>query len=296
MIYGKLKYYIPPRLWQIAKNKLARARYLRQRFLCKQAFKLYASQYPQKVFFIAGLPKSGTTWLEKMICTYPGINNILIPEATHHELKNMGSHHYDLPDDFLKHFNNMLVLTKMHIPGTKHNVEILRDTGIKYVVLYRDLRDVAVSHYYYVRQTPWHPEYPFYRKFNLEQALKYFADNALNDFAEWIRLWDKNRDIRMSIAVTYEEMIADTFAAVTKVAKHFELDSSPATISKIIEANTFEKLSGGRRRGKTNSKSFFRSGTSGNWKKQFAPELKNLYKEKIGDFLIDYGYEKDKSW
>ncbi len=30
---------------------------------------------------------------------------------------------------------------------------------VKYVIMYRDLRDVAVSHYYYAKQTPWHPEY-----------------------------------------------------------------------------------------------------------------------------------------
>lgn len=288
--------FLPPLFCRAAKRVVVYPRCAIQRHKCQRGFKKYGETYRQKVLFIAGLPKSGTTWLENMLSSFQGFGNLLIPDVAKFELATGGSHNYDLPRDMFSRFKNMLVVTKMHVPGSEHNVEVLRKAGVKYVIMYRDLRDVAVSHYYYVKQTPWHPVYPFYRKFNLEQALKYFADNALNDFAGWIRLWDKNRDIRMSIVITYEQLLTDTFAAVTKVAKHFELDSSSATISKIVKANTFEKLSGGRRRGKTNSKSFFRSGTSGNWKKHFAPELKNLYKEKIGDFLIDYGYEKDKSW
>jgi len=291
-----MKYFIPPVILRSGKKACSHIRYLKRKFICKNAYKYYAEQYPQKVLFIAGLPKSGTTWLGNMVCSYPGINNILIPEITSYELNNNGSHHYELPENFPNRFNAILALMKMHIPGTNHNAQILQECKVHYVIMYRDLRDVAVSHYFYVKRTPWHPEFPVYRKLNVEQGLKYFAENTLEDFEEWIRSWHRNRDPQHSIVVTYEQLLGDTVASFTRVAKHFELDSSPETISKIVEANSFENLSGGRQHGQESSGSFFRSGTSGNWKNYFTPKVKELYKQKMGDFLIEFGYEKDKSW
>jgi len=297
MINEKFKYFIPPIVWRAGKKNLALLRFRWQRFRCKRAFNLFADRYPQKVYFIVGLPKSGTTWLEKMICSYPGIKNILIPEATHHELKNMGGHNYQLPYNFLDRFKNMIVLSKMHIPGSKHNAMILRQFGdIRYVVVYRDLRDVAVSHYFYVKRTPWHPEFPKYRKLNIDEGLKYFAENTLDVFEQWIRSWHRNRDEQNSIIVTYEQLLADTFTHFTRIAQHFQLDSRPETISKIVKTNKFKNLSGGRKRGHESRNSFFRSGTSGNWKNYFTPEIKGIYKNKIGDFLIELGYEQEKTW
>jgi hypothetical protein len=40
----------------------------------------------------------------------------------------------------------------------------------------------------------------------------------------------------------------------------------------------------------------FRKGIAGDWKNYFTPELKETYKESIGKFLIEFGYERDLSW
>lgn len=40
----------------------------------------------------------------------------------------------------------------------------------------------------------------------------------------------------------------------------------------------------------------FRSGKTGEWKKHFIAEHKALFKEVAGDLLIQLGYEKDKNW
>jgi len=86
------------------------------------------------------------------------------------------------------------------------------------------------------------------------------------------------------------------FNAKYRIAGDFELDSREETIRRIVQTNSFRRLSGGRNRGETNNKSFFRSGTSGRWRKNFTPQTTKLYKKIIGDFLIKFGYEKDKSW
>jgi len=264
--------------------------------MCQREFVQFARRYSNSVIFVGGLPKSGTTWLKKMLISYPGFHEVLIPDVTSYELANDGSHDYDLPDDMFSRFDNMLVVTKMHVYGSPHNARLLHESGVRYVVLYRDLRDVAVSHYFYVRQTPWHPEYPVYSKLSLQEGLALFGVRLLPEFVAWVRSWDKNRDPSLSLMFRYEDMLDDTVGIMTRVAEHFELDSSPETVGEIVEAHSFKRLSGGRKQGQESTNSFFRKGKSGDWKNHFTPELKAMYKEVAGDFLIEFGYEQDDTW
>jgi hypothetical protein len=291
-----VKRHIPPFLILLIKRIGVYFRYFHQAWKCQTRFKELKVCYPHKVLFVAGLPKSGTTWLEKMLASYPGFHSLLIPESTTYELRNGGSHDYDLPVNVFSRFQDMLVVTKMHICGSPHNARLLHEAGMKYVILYRDLRDVAVSYHFYVRQTPWHPEYPVYKGLSIEEGLTTFADRLLIPYADWVRSWHQNRDPGMSLVVRYEEMLTDTAGILTRVAEHFELDSSPETIHDIVEAHSFKNLSGGRRQGKEGTNSFFRKGKSGDWRNHFTPGIKETYKELIGDFLIDFGYEEDYSW
>jgi hypothetical protein len=290
------KLHLLPSLARAVKRIGVYPRYWAQCHACRKGFRQFGHLYPQKVLFIAGLPKSGTTWLKKMLSSYPGFHELLIPDVTAYELATGGSHDYELPEDIFSRFKDMLVVTKMHAHGSPHNVELLREAGVRYVVLYRDLRDVAVSHYFYVRQTPWHPEYPVYRNLSVQEGLATFADRLLLPFTDWVRSWHQNRDPEMSLELRYEEMLADTVGVMTHVAKHFELDSSHDIISEIVEAHSFQRLSGGRSRGQESRNSFFRKGRAGDWKNYLTSELKKIYKELIGDFLIEFGYEQDYSW
>jgi hypothetical protein len=290
------KFYTSPYVAQGLKRVGVYPRYFLQRRKCRQGFSKFEEQYSQDVLFIAGLPKSGTTWLKKMLTSYPGFHDLLIPDVASYELAHGGSHDYELPDDIFSRFDNMLVVTKMHVHGSPHNAKLLHDAGVKYVVLYRDLRDVAVSHYFYVRQTPWHPEYPIYKDLSVQEGLATFADRLLLPFVDWIRSWHQNRDPELSLELRYEEMLADTVGVMTRVAEHFGLDSSPETVTEIVKAHSFENLSGGRGRGEESENSFFRRGKSGDWKNHFTPELMEKHKELIGDFLIEFDYEQDYNW
>lgn len=271
-------------------------RYVAQIRACRLGFQQYGERYPQKVIFIAGLPKSGTTWLEGMIASYPGFHDVYLPEMASYELKTGGSHDYKLPPETFARFKDMLVVIKLHTPGLLHNVKALRTAGMKYVILYRDLRDVAVSYFFFVRQRPWHPEYPVYTKLSVHEGLATFAERTLLTFVDWIRSWHENRDPSMSLELQYEQMLSDPAAVMTRTADHLGLSSSPETIARIVEMNSFKKLSEGRRQGQENRASFFRKGVAGDWKNHYTPELRETYKELIGDFLIEFGYERDLLW
>jgi hypothetical protein len=67
-------------------------------------------------------------------------------------------------------------------------------------------------------------------------------------------------------------------------------------IGSIVRQNSFETLTGGRKEGEENSSSFFRKGTSGDWKNHFTSEIKEQFKSIVGDQLISLGYEEDLNW
>jgi hypothetical protein len=246
------------------------------------------------VLFIAGLPKSGTTWLEGMVASYPGFHAVTIPSVYGYELSTGGTHDYELPQRMFSRFKEMLVVTKMHVHGSPHNVGLLREAGVRCVVLYRDLRDVAVSHVFYVRRTPWHPEYPLYSQRSPREGLSLFAERTLSPFVDWIRSWHENAG-DIGLFVRYEAMLSDAAGVMTRVAEHYQLDASVQTISAVVERHSFEALSGGRRRGQQNDESFFRKGVSGDWRNHFTPELAKVFADRIGDSLQGFGYEREPS-
>lgn len=231
-----------------------------------------------------------------MICCYQGYQEVMIPEANAYEINHGGSHDFDLPEDTFIRLKNKLVVLKLHVHGSEHNLNLLENGQIPFVVIYRDLRDVAVSYYFYVKQTPWHPQYHLYKNLTVEDGLKFFAENLLCEYAKWIESWTKTTENSLRLIIRYEDLLSNPEIELSKIAKHCALDNSPQKIRKIVEINSFSNLSGGRNKGNESSNSFFRKGVAGDWKNHFTPNLKNIYKEKIGDFLVDFNYEKDLDW
>jgi len=287
---------LPAPAARAAKRLASPVRYRAQLAKCREGYRTHGKDYPHRTLVVAGLPKSGTTWLERMLGSYPGFHEIMIPEVAAHEMRAGGSHDYELPDDYFDRFGEALVLSKMHIHGSPHNAALLRRAGVPYVVLFRDLRDVAVSNFFYVRNTPWHPEHPHYAGATLTQGLETFADRTLGAYADWVRSWDANRDPDASLVLRYEQMLADPRAALRDAARLFGLDDSDAIIDEIVARHSFKHMSGGREQGEADTQRFARKGVSGDWVNHFDDRLCALYDERIGDFLIEFGYEPSHEW
>lgn len=67
-------------------------------------------------------------------------------------------------------------------------------------------------------------------------------------------------------------------------------------LDQIIRNNSFERLSGGRKKGDANTNSHYRKGISGEWKKYFKEEHKDYFKKKYPELLQKLGYETDNKW
>lgn len=256
----------------------------------------HGADYPYTCLFVAGLPKSGTSWLESMLASFPGYTRVMIPEAIDHERRHGGTHDFDLPEGLFYRFDHRLAVLKLHARGSDWNVRLLDEAGLPYTVMYRDLRDVAVSYYFYVCRTPWHPDHPNYRNLDVEEGLLRFARTLLPEYVQWIRRWRKERDEEKSRIVRYEDLLKDTESVFRAVTNLYNLKANAGEISRIVDAHRFNRMSGGRGRGNQDRSSFFRKGVSGDWKKHFTSSVTKVFKEKAGQALVDFGYEEDENW
>ena len=285
-IAHRSSFLLPPTLLRQLKSLWRWPRFWNELGKARQGFRAHGSTYDKPILFVAGLPKSGTTWLESMLKAYHGYHAMGHPANTSWELTHDGSHHFEIPTGFFESFEGGLCVIKLHCHGSKNNLRRLADAGVPYVVLYRDLRDAAVSHVFYVKRTPWHPEYPLYKDLDVQQGLAHFARTLLPEWRDWIRSWRNGADPENSIVVSYEDMKAESMTRMNDVAELFGLPQEP--LPKIVEACSFNNMKKGG--------SFFRKGKSGDWMNHFNPELRRQFGDVIADDLVEWGYEADDQW
>lgn len=288
--------YVPASMTGIGKKVISKVRYRSQRKLALEHFEKFGKSYPNNLMFIAGLPKSGTTWLENLVVSQQQIVSVMPPDAVAHEQDTGGSHNYELRAQDLDDLANALALMKLHCHGSDNNLSLLRDRQIPIVALFRDLRDVAVSYVFYVKKTPYHPEHRIYKSRSVADSLHEFGSSLLSRYSDWIDSWKRFEHEQDVLVSRYEDMHANTQLVLRQVFDHFGIKATDSELHDVVESKSFKKMSTGESNSKVDSSTFFRKGTIGDWVNHFDQREKDLYKEIIGDQLITLGYENDDNW
>jgi len=95
--------------------------------------------------------------------------------------------------------------------------------------------------------------------------------------------------------VKYEDLLERPEEEVERLVRFLGADASGQTVKRCVNAASFEKLAGGRKRGQE-AASFFRKGIAGDWKNVFTEQNRRDFKAAAGDLLVRLGYEKDDDW
>jgi hypothetical protein len=163
--------------------------------------------------------------------------------------------------------------------------------------IFRDPRDVVVSHVFYVTDMEArhvHHEYyqslpDFDARLNVsilgrpDTKLEFL--NIANRFAPYLG-WLEHNEV---LSIHFEDLILDRGAALNRILNHF-LARVPLHASRKLILESLEASINPRR------SPTFRSGKTGEWKKYFTEEHKKIFKDVAGGLLISLGYEKDESW
>jgi len=163
--------------------------------------------------------------------------------------------------------------------------------------IFRDPRDVVVSHVFYVTDMEArHVHHDYYQSLpDFDARLKVsilgrpdagveFPDIAAR-FAPYLGWLDHDE----VLAIHFEDLINDRASALTHIIDHLlaraPLPSAWQLILDSLESSINPKRS-----------PTFRSGKTGEWKKCFKEEHKKIFKDVAGDLLVKLGYEKNNEW
>ncbi len=165
--------------------------------------------------------------------------------------------------------------------------------------IYRDPRDVVVSHVFYIAEMlPDHHHHRYYAEelHSFDERLMVSilglpdADVEFPNIAERFELYTGWLDRPEVLNLHFEDFIHNRRKALGDVFDHVakRIPNLPIEREKAIDLLE-ESIN-------PENSPTFRSGKTGEWKKYFNDEHKRVFKEIAGDLLIKLGYEKDLNW
>jgi hypothetical protein len=277
------------------------------------ALGLYRS--PVKTILVVGLPKSGSTWVHNMMLDLPGFNpryyEALYVKDEHGRWRSgkdadgrfLNEYVYDnIDESFFESAPRWgHSAYKFHARASERNISILEKQAPKWIVTYRDLRDVCVSRYFHFKSDPHNQFYPLYQQLSQEQALQHTAEIIRNEFVPWVQGW---RDVAKRqpgriCEVKYEDLWTDTQKELERILAFYGIEVPASYFSKVLATKLTESQDL-----KTNLQSHARllrrntarKGGVGGWKEYISGPLKEEFKKFAGATLIELGYEQDMNW
>ncbi|MCC6300638.1 MAG: sulfotransferase domain-containing protein [Anaerolineales bacterium] len=163
--------------------------------------------------------------------------------------------------------------------------------------IFRDPRDVVVSHVFYVTEMEsHHVHHAYYQSlpdFNARLTVSILGrpdtdvefPNIAERFAPYMD-WLNHTEV---LTIHFEDLIHNRAGTLTRIMDHFLARVPLQTPRQLILESLESSINPSR-------SPTFRSGKTGEWKKYFTDEHKKSFKEIAGDLLIRLGYEKNNDW
>jgi hypothetical protein len=151
----------------------------------------------------------------------------------------------------------------------------------RFVHLVRDPRDVATSAWFHFGRTESRT-FEQYIDYFITQAWPINVQTARRDGAP---LKDRFFELR------YEDLRAEPAGLLSRLLTFLQVDADDAVIRACVDKASFERRSGGRRPGQKDNDSFFRSGTTGDWRNHIPVELAEACCAKIAPLMKACGYD-----
>ena len=190
-----------------------------------------------------------------------------------------------------------LDVASAHLFARTEAVERVISASFVPYFIFRDPRDVVVSHVFYVTDMEArHVHHDYYVSLpDFDARLKVSIlgrpdagiefPNIADRFAPYLE-WLDHPEV---LTLHFEDLIHARTATLTRIMEHLLVRAPiPTSREKILDA-----LESSINPTKSPT---FRSGKTGEWKKHFTEEHKKIFKEAAGDLLIRLGYEKDNNW
>jgi len=185
-----------------------------------------------------------------------------------------------------------------YLDATKENASFLTSAGRVNYFMYRDPRDMLVSHVFFAtdmnEEHGMHEYYKSLPDFNarLNVAITGIDRDGLKmvdvkQRYDGVFQWLAQKNV---MCIRFEDLIDNRDATLNSMLEEVEKTgykiptSREEAISALVEAI---------QPGKSHT---FRSGKTGGWREHFTEEHKKLFTDVAGDLLVNLGYEKSNAW
>lgn len=256
--------------------------------------------------FVGGYPKSGTTWVTRMVAAYLalpwlGATNFAVG------VRGVIHHHWDYHPALAKSIyvvrdgRDVMVSTYFNVTkaylARKNDLTSLRPSSPARLVGQNVGRFALLSrrlnHLYGENFDPKDVQRNLPRFIQAEMQ-KPFIVEARSPWQLHVRKWLENS--HALTLVRYEDMLADTQKTFSQLLQEY-LDREPerSDVEYLVERFSFKRMTG-REPGQEIRTSFARKGISGDWKNYFTEESSSVFHHFAGPLLIELGYERDDQW
>lgn len=170
--------------------------------------------------------------------------------------------------------------------------------ALRFVHLVRDGRDVVVS----ASAQRSNNKTRFGTPAERERGEADLRDRRVpdEDFEEFSALWADSvaagllaaDRFERTLDLRYERLIEDPIGQTERLLRFIGAPADPEAVESCVSAASFERLSGGRRRGEEDRASFFRKGQAGDWANWLTPEQAAAFELRHGALLDRLGYPR----
>lgn len=281
--------------------------------------------FARQIFFIGGVAKSGTTWLQLLLDAHPEVScaverhfvNQLFPtikRALEEHNRYLKTKEETVFGELTKRYpvfefreleyvfgSALLLLLLKQIEGkpaaravgekTPENLLVFQGLTrliphAKCIQIVRDPRDAAVSAWFHVLRVM--PEDTNRAFATMADYLRYFTDNWVREVGKGVEFGARNPE--RYIDLRYNDLLDEPAATLTRTFSFLGVDDSPETVRQCLAEASFEKLSGGRSPGTERRDSLFRKGVNGDWKNHFDAATHDYVIRTAGPLMRRFGF------
>ena len=276
------------------------------------------------LFFVCGAPKSGTTWLQRLLDAHPELacsgeghlfslfegelstalrkyNRAL--RSSNAEVYDGDGPYVELDDDdaaFLLVTASALLLGQRSLSdGVRAIGDKTPTNGIyaprilslfpsaRFVNIVRDGRDTVISGLHHIRrvaQAHGRADAPLPP---LEGSVAMLAKRWVDFVAPTHEFAQQHPD--SMITVTYENLHREPVRVLGEIVEFLGVDSSETVVADVVETSSFSTLTG-RAPGDEDVDAFLRKGVVGDWENHFDDQSLAVFDQIAGPWLEVYGY------
>jgi hypothetical protein len=277
----------------------------------------------QQIFFLGAMPKSGTTWLQRLLDSHPEVSctgeghfpnrlmpnlkkaleqhNALLKYKSDVALDGLGTAPM-FSEDHLHYLTaaaiSLFLIASCRGRAVRAVGEKTPDNLVhfpllcglfpraKFIAIIRDPRDCAVSAWFHNARLGA-PE--FKEKF---KSMNQFIDFVIQQWARSTGYALKLREAmgERMFMLRYEDLLTEPEPPLRALFRFLGVATSPDIVGRCVERGKFEAMTGGRQSGDEVRGAFLRSGTAGDWRNHLDAAAQARVIQLAGPVMKPLGY------